>query len=280
MDIVIESDGPDVAVTEADLYRASDFFRAESDRGLVLAVTAIIERMLGTLMATLAAGAKPRLLADLMSGSGPLATLPARADCLAALGVLNEPLRRDLHRLDALRVRVGVEWATFTIDDVVEGQVTDELWTRKSFAAWCPDFATTGLRRFWNARDRFEYFVACEIAVINRLLSGDVGRSRRRRRRWRATLGLDDGTTAVVERTMIDAEAGLYELVLGEAVRMGLGLTPSVETRMAPGAVVSATLERARKRVSGTGAFTKPIGDESRATLLLMRPSTAQPLDR
>ncbi|MBA3847993.1 MAG: hypothetical protein H0X45_15295, partial [Planctomycetes bacterium] len=67
MDIVIESDGPGASVTEADLYRSPDFFRAESDRGVVLALTAIIERMLGTMMGALAGGAKPRVLAGLVT---------------------------------------------------------------------------------------------------------------------------------------------------------------------------------------------------------------------
>ncbi|MBA3847822.1 MAG: hypothetical protein H0X45_14430 [Planctomycetes bacterium] len=183
-----------------------------------------------------------------------------------------------MHRLDALRARVAAEWATFVIDDVVEGQVVDQLWTRRAFAEWCPDFATTGLRRFWNARDRFEYFVGCEVAVINRLLAGDVGRSCRRRRRWRATLGLDTGMSTVVDRTMTDAEAGLFDLVVAEAVRMGLGLKPSAEAGFAPGAILSAKVERARRQPTGTGTFVKR-DDESRATLLLMRPGAARPND-
>ncbi|HYE07137.1 MAG TPA: hypothetical protein VEL07_16610 [Planctomycetota bacterium] len=277
MDIVIESDGPGASVTEADLYRSPDFFRAESDRGVVLALTAIIERMLGTMMGALAGGAKPRVLAGLVSGAGPLATLAARADVLSVFGVLNEQLRRDMHRLDALRARVAAEWATFVIDDVVEGEVVDQLWTRRAFADWCPDFATTGLRRFWNARDRFEYFVGCEVAVINRLLAGDVGRSCRRRRRWRATLGLDTGMSTAVDRTMTDSEAGLFDLVLGEAVRMGVGFKPSAESGFPPGAIVSAKVERARRQALAPGAFTKRDEDESRATLLLMRPGAARP---
>jgi hypothetical protein len=275
MDFVIMSDDERArAITESDLYRSPEFFRSESDRGVVLAVCAIIERMLANLLGVQAAAGKPRVVEGLLNRHGAFATFAAKIDWLASVGVLNEAMRRDLHRLEALRARCVAEWASFAFDDRVTAEVLDDLWARRAFEEWCPTFANSGLRRFWNVRDRFEYFVACQIAVVNRLLAGDGGKAGARRRRWRITVELAGGERAEVDRTMSDVERCLYELVLGEAVRLGLGFRLTKELSLPAGVATAATVERKRK-TGGTRIIPAAVGEESRATMILMRPRSA-----
>ncbi len=116
-------------VTESEVNSFLSSFRAESDRGAVLALAAAFDEVLARALRKELQRSEPsaKLLDKVFEFNGSLGTFSARIDMARCLGLINEHLYADIHCIRKLRNEAAHQWFDFKFTEDYVKKFIDPL---------------------------------------------------------------------------------------------------------------------------------------------------------